>query len=349
MKITPEMMAACVTCNDGTYYMFAPSATARPRRYWLCAACAFCGEPYFSTRFYKHGVLVTSKHCSEECSQHKKPKILSAEEKAVAEQKKEATRIKQGKIRAKPNSGAARHRVFRYCSGKAQERGIDFELTEEDVLALVVQPCVYCNVETSRLIGSRSEHTPEASFACNGIDRIDSSKGYSAGNVVPCCSDCNHGKQKLSVSEFILWARRVTEFNPSQTEVLTQAPGAPFTDTALVKMTIGVNYLYNKSEARKSIKFELTYEQAESLMRSQCSYCGALPYAKKVYFDNTDRFILYTGIDRIDSTVSYTVDNVVPCCKHCNYAKNTLSVSDFYAWVNRIVAFQDSLANTKVA
>jgi hypothetical protein len=64
---------------------------------------------------------------------------------------------------------------------------------------------------------------------------------------------------------------------------------------------------------------------------------------------NKDQFVLFNGLDRVDPSVGYVETNVVPCCYSCNFAKNTLSVSDFYAWVNRIVAFQDSLANTKVA
>lgn len=36
----------------------------------------------------------------------------------------------------------------------------------------------------------------------NGIDRIDSRKGYSVGNVVSCCRLCNTAKNSLSQSEF---------------------------------------------------------------------------------------------------------------------------------------------------
>lgn len=46
--------------------------------------------------------------------------------------------------------------------------------------------------------------------------------------------------------------------------------------------------------------------------------------------------VYYSGLDRIDSNGEYTPDNVVPCCKVCNCAKNVLSVSEFAAWVRRI-------------
>lgn len=41
-------------------------------------------------------------------------------------------------------------------------------------------------------------------------------------------------------------------------------------------------------------------------------------------------------IDRIDSTKDYSIDNVVPCCKFCNWAKSDLKQKDFYDWVQRV-------------
>ena len=46
-------------------------------------------------------------------------------------------------------------------------------------------------------------------WAHNGIDRVDSSKGYTIDNVVPCCSACNYAKHEMSVSEFKEYITRV--------------------------------------------------------------------------------------------------------------------------------------------
>ena len=46
------------------------------------------------------------------------------------------------------------------------------------------------------------------------------------------------------------------------------------------------------------------------------------------------------GIDRIDSSLGYSRNNCVPCCKHCNYVKGNLSMNDFQIWVKRFVTFQ---------
>ena len=42
---------------------------------------------------------------------------------------------------------------------------------------------------------------------------------------------------------------------------------------------------------------------------------------------------LYSGIDRIDSNLGYLENNVVPCCKFCNFMKLNLTTEDF---LNRI-------------
>jgi len=46
----------------------------------------------------------------------------------------------------------------------------------------------------------------------NGIDRIDSSKGYIKDNIRPCCGICNKAKRDLSDSVFKSWIERLIEF-----------------------------------------------------------------------------------------------------------------------------------------
>ena len=42
------------------------------------------------------------------------------------------------------------------------------------------------------------------------------------------------------------------------------------------------------------------------------------------------------GVDRIDSSLGYTIDNCVACCDKCNYAKHDLSTEDFKEWIIKI-------------
>jgi hypothetical protein len=72
---------------------------------------------------------------------------------------------------------------------------------------------------------------------------------------------------------------------------------------------------YRTKAHQRGIPFELSHEEFSSMWEKPCTYCG----------DKIDTI----GIDRKDSLLGYTVGNSVPCCKHCNYMKNTMTHSHF--------------------
>ena len=93
--------------------------------------------------------------------------------------------------------------------------------SDEDVISfqefkeLVNQPCFYCNEIGSKEISDRIQ-TRGKIFICsgeiiniNGIDRLDSSKGYIKGNCIPCCTRCNYAKHTQTLQEFKDWVCRV--------------------------------------------------------------------------------------------------------------------------------------------
>jgi hypothetical protein len=51
-------------------------------------------------------------------------------------------------------------------------------------------------------------------YTYNGIDRLDSTKGYTADNCVPCAGNINIAKQSLSVEEFVEMCHQVAEKHP---------------------------------------------------------------------------------------------------------------------------------------
>lgn len=57
----------------------------------------------------------------------------------------------------------------------------------------------------------------------------------------------------------------------------------------------------------KGCEFGLTYELFLEAIKMPCVYCG--------FNDGV------VGLDRIDSAKGYLVENIVPCCKVCNYMK----------------------------
>jgi len=91
--------------------------------------------------------------------------------------------------------------------GGAKDSIISFERFKE----ISLLPCAYCGVKHSRVIEDTSKLS-DTKVNIVGIDRIDSSKGYIESNVVPCCFYCNRLKMEYEAHDFIVWLKRVTEY-----------------------------------------------------------------------------------------------------------------------------------------
>lgn len=83
---------------------------------------------------------------------------------------------------------------------------------------------------------------------------------------------------------------------------------------------------------RSNMGFDLTREEFRALTKSNCFYCAKPPSNKYKYHID----YVYSGLDRIDSSVGYIKTNVVACCKECNYMKLDSSREDFFSNVKRI-------------
>lgn len=86
-------------------------------------------------------------------------------------------------------------------------------------------------------------------------------------------------------------------------------------------------YTYKYSAETKGIKWELTDKQAYNMFKKSCYYCNGKSVEK------------LTGIDRLMSNKEYTAENTVPCCKLCNYMKNTLNPHNFVRMAIHIATF----------
>jgi hypothetical protein len=101
---------------------------------------------------------------------------------------------------------------------------------------------------------------------------------------------------------------------------------------------------YSYKHVAKSNKrvFELSVEDVRFLTQQRCHYCDRIPQQRAVlgrgrgdYVYRTSAYV-YNGIDRVDSSRGYVLDNVVPCCKACNIAKHNSSYEQFKQWVKAI-------------
>lgn len=93
-----------------------------------------------------------------------------------------------------------------------------------------------------------------------------------------------------------------------------------------------VYHTYKKSAEKRRLLFELTMEQFVTLVKSNCHYCSKPPSQIKARKGTRAPFI-YNGIDRKDNGGGYILSNCVPCCKICNYAKHTMTYTQFLEFI----------------
>lgn len=93
--------------------------------------------------------------------------------------------------------------------------------------------------------------------------------------------------------------------------------------------------LQNYKRGTKGKPWNLSETEFYNISQKPCFYCGILPAQTKKGQGNGHDFI-YNGIDRIDSRKGYKIDNVVPCCRKCNVAKNDMSLKDFQEWAIKL-------------
>lgn len=81
-------------------------------------------------------------------------------------------------------------------------------------------------------------------------------------------------------------------------------------------------------------------KDAIKLYSSNCYYCGRGPQNTYTSTNVVKYQLKYNGIDRVDSTKGYTVENSVSCCFDCNRAKSNLTQMEFFNLIERIYSFR---------
>lgn len=93
---------------------------------------------------------------------------------------------------------------------------------------------------------------------------------------------------------------------------------------------------YRQSAKKHGRKFDLTRDQLVELISSNCYYCGNSPSLEKNAKNRWDKPLAYNGIDRVDNTKGYTLENVVCCCKTCNFLKKDIPQDEFLSIIKKI-------------
>ena len=102
---------------------------------------------------------------------------------------------------------ASFNRVYRRYKARAKEKSIPFELSEPTFKRIAEKDCRFCGAQPTEWGGHAARYN--GAWESNGIDRIDSSKGYVYDNVQPCCGLCNQIKSDLEETEFLQQVCRI--------------------------------------------------------------------------------------------------------------------------------------------
>lgn len=95
---------------------------------------------------------------------------------------------------------------------------------------------------------------------------------------------------------------------------------------------------FNRSKAaakRRQKNFDLTLEQFQELCDQQCHYCSNELGTKTKTLG---------GFDRINNSLGYTIDNVIPCCSTCNILRGSnLTQEETFAAVKAILLLRRAI------
>jgi hypothetical protein len=105
-----------------------------------------------------------------------------------------------------PFGEATFNSLYARYKASANIRNIEFKITKNQFKDLINQNCFYCGKEPSQRLYSKHQN---GDCIYNGIDRVDSLKGYNMDNVVSCCGRCNEAKMELPQKEFFIWIEKI--------------------------------------------------------------------------------------------------------------------------------------------
>lgn len=209
--------------------------------------------------------------------------------------------------------------VWRDFCKQAATRDCPVTITYDEFMEFVIQPCFYCGMFY------------ESKY--NGIDRYDNDHGYTKDNVRPCCSVCNIMKNDYDPSLFYEKVKTIVEFQTYGTtniqdlvkkwfELQSNPPNAflSYKHTALTK---------------RKLEFTIEKEDYDKFRNGQCYLCG-------ITSSETHK----NGIDRVDNSKGYVLDNCRSCCGHCNCMKLDMNYDAFVSHCKQIVKYNKKTSNT---
>jgi hypothetical protein len=140
-----------------------------------------------------------------------------------------------------------------------------------------------------------------------------------------CTCDCGNSAKVLSES---LLSGKSLSCGCWQSTVVSLPEGAGVLNKNIC--------IYRNSAKKRGYSFNLQNDEIIKLFNGNCFYCNSAPSNETKTRKKGGKSLIYSGIDRIDNKIGYDTGNVVSCCKMCNWAKRTLSQSEFLSWIEQV-------------
>jgi hypothetical protein len=137
--------------------------------------------------------------------------------------------------------------------------------------------------------------------------------------VIDACRACKHKHYAgfdPAKTKFVF--RRVQckdeqEYNERRRRIKDKDPLIRFEKNQRSRRTVSGRFLHGKTRAQRAgMEWKITKEQHAELLKTFCHYCHG------------DLNETGSGLDRKDSSIGYTLENVVACCGSCNVIKSNL-------------------------
>jgi len=96
----------------------------------------------------------------------------------------------------------AKTAIYLQYKRHAKSRGIPFELTKDELIAITHHDYHYCGQPPSNLKKTKND---QKGLLYSGVNRWDNKKGYTLDNCQPCCKICNYAKRDMTWQQFRAW------------------------------------------------------------------------------------------------------------------------------------------------
>jgi len=243
----------------------------------------------------------------------------------------------------KPIIASARRRWKSYCY---QDKNC--AITFDEWFKLSQDNCYYCGTKPYKKFNaflkkkSASQHSKDnGDFIYNGIDRIDSNLPHILNNVVTCCYICNRAKYDYDINEFYNYIDKLNiKHDFIKVTKLLDLPS-----NYLLASVKGAYRYYKNNYGDMEIDLQTFYTYSQL----PCFYCERyklnflniyLKDKKASEVAKSGANYYYNGIDRLDNLKNHNIDNIVPCCFQCNFAKGKLTLLEFQDWIRRVKEYR---------